>query len=547
MSARNSTRVAFLQLFLLTCYNGGISTVSAFFLVKSHHQQPFGRDQVILGPRKLAVEKLDPVSGKVIQSFDSTSEASRQTGIPASSISSAINGKVRHAGNFLWRREGDQSRPHLFESTEAILELRKREGKPVEQLDPVTGGVIRSFDSIREASRKTDIPDEGIRSALNGTYRHAGKFLWRRKGDKAIPTLFEGTPNTNSRKQVPVEQIDPVTGEVLQSFKSIAEASRQTGIETSSIRNAVNGKYRHGGAYLWRRQGDQSTADLFDSPPTSNNKPVPIEQLDPVTGEIIQSFKTITEAERQTGIGGGGISNVLNGKQRHAGAYLWRRQGDPTTPELFESPPTRRSISQAVPIEQLDPVSGKVIRSFESVKEASRETGIFNSNISAALNGQQLHAGAYVWRRKYEKTAPKLFDSPSKPEKGRPTVPVEQLDPYSGSVIQRYESIEEASQQSRIPSMDIHQVLSGKRRHAGLFLWKRQDDETSPLLFERILANSKPLSVEQLDPLTGKVIQRFESLSEASRQTGVAKISIAKVVNGQQRRAGTYLWRRKGD
>ena len=381
----------------------------------------------------------------------------------------------------------------------------------------MTGKVIQSFKSISEASRQTGIIINSIHSAVNGKLRQAGKFLWRRKGDKVIPTLFEGTPKTYSYKQVPVEQLDPLTGEAIQSFKSISEASKQTGIPKRSISNTLSGKQRHAGKFLWRQKGDQSTPNLLQSPPSTKRKPISIEQLDPVTGEVIQSFKSISEAQQQTGIGGKGISNVLNGKQRHAGAYLWRRQGDPTTPELFESPPTSRNAGRVVPIEQLDPFSGKVIKSFESMIEASLETGITYSGIGHALNGVVLHAGAYSWRRKYDKIAPELFASQSTQDKGQVPVSVEQLDPYSGCVIQRYESIEEASQQSRIPIVDIHKVLSGKRRHAGTFLWKRQEDETPPLLFERISASRKTLPVEQVDLVTGEVMQRFESVSEAPR------------------------------
>ena len=237
---------------------------------------------------------------------------------------------------------------------------------------------------------------------------------------------------------------------------------------------------------------------------------------------------------------------MLNGVQRHAGTYLWRRQGDPTTPELFESPPTRRSVKPRVtPVEQLDPVTHEVIQSFKSIKEASQQTGITYSNISHVLDGIVLHAGTYVWRRKHDKIARELFESQSTEDKGRASVPVEQLDPYSGQVIQRYESIEEASQQSRIPSGDIHKVLSGKRRHAGLFLWKRQDDETSPSLFKRFSANSRLWPVEQLDPTTGEVIQSFESIPKASRQTGVPVNSIHEALSGKRRHAGTYLWKRQ--
>ena len=490
------------------------------------------------------VKQLDPVTGEVIQSFESIAEASRQTGITKQSIAFAVNGgRQRHAGKFLWRRQGESAVPELFESTPSSRYV----AVVIEQLDPVSGKVVQSFESISEASQQTGIGRSSIRSALNGKYRHAGSFLWRKQGDKAVPNLFEGAPNTSSTKQVPVEQLDPVSGKVIQTFDSIEEASRETGISNDGIQNALRGKQRHAGKFLWRRKGNQSATDLFDSPPTSHNKPVPIEQLDPVTGEVIQSFKSIGEAERQTGIASAGICNVLNGGQRHAGTYLWRRQGDPRTPELFESPPTHRTAQHTVPIEQLDPFSGKVIRSFESRIEASRETGITYGTISRVLNGITLHAGTYLWRRKYSETAPELFENPSLQDNGTEPVAVEQLDPYSGQVIQRFDSIEQASQKSKIPIVDIHKVLSGKRRHAGTFLWRRQGDETSPELFERISSQGKPQPVEQLDPCSGEVIQSFKSIREAARQTGIGASTICLAVDGKARYAGNFLWRRKDD
>ena len=158
-------------LLLVACY-GRISAVSAFFLGKSHHDhRPFERDQVILGLRgsPKAVEQLDPVSGEVIESFKSVSEASRETGILDSSISLAVKGKTRHAGT----------------------------------------------------------------------------YLWREKGDKAIPSLFEGPPSPGTNNAIPIEQLDPLTGDVIQSFKTLREASRQIGIDLSSIHRATKGRSRH--------------------------------------------------------------------------------------------------------------------------------------------------------------------------------------------------------------------------------------------------------------------------------------------------------------
>lgn len=52
----------------------------------------------------------------------------------------------------------------------------------------------------------------------------------------------------------PVQQIDRVTGEVLNIFPSVREAGRQTGINPSHIASCCKGKpwYKSAGGYKWR-------------------------------------------------------------------------------------------------------------------------------------------------------------------------------------------------------------------------------------------------------------------------------------------------------
>lgn len=50
-----------------------------------------------------------------------------------------------------------------------------------------------------------------------------------------------------------------------------------------------------------------------------------VEMIDPNTGNVIQSFVSMAEAERQTGISADGISAVCVGRNKTAGGYLWRK------------------------------------------------------------------------------------------------------------------------------------------------------------------------------------------------------------------------------
>lgn len=54
------------------------------------------------------------------------------------------------------------------------------------------------------------------------------------------------------RKEKPVKQIDMKTNEVVAIYKSVQEASRQTGIKSPYICNCANGKQKYAKGYRWR-------------------------------------------------------------------------------------------------------------------------------------------------------------------------------------------------------------------------------------------------------------------------------------------------------
>lgn len=53
--------------------------------------------------------------------------------------------------------------------------------------------------------------------------------------------------------RIAVHQIDPSTKEILNTFRSIKEASEKLGINYSSLAYCVRGKYKTSGGYIWER------------------------------------------------------------------------------------------------------------------------------------------------------------------------------------------------------------------------------------------------------------------------------------------------------
>ena len=114
-------------------------------------------------------------TGKI---YESCSEASRQTGIETSSISSCCCGKVKSAGVIdekpsIWMYYED----YLKMSEEEIEKIKNQEapsgGRPKAVICITTGKI---YESCSEAERQTKVPGSNISSCCRGKYKSAGKL-----------------------------------------------------------------------------------------------------------------------------------------------------------------------------------------------------------------------------------------------------------------------------------------------------------------------------------------------------------------------------------
>lgn len=118
-------------------------------------------------------------------------------------------------------------------------------GTPVCQYS-LEGEFIREYATIAEAQEISGISNIG--NAVNGKARQMGGFIWRRKGEDVGEIDFDRYSLYHAR---PVKQYS-LDGEELASFRSIKDASEETGIQRLSIINCAKGNYRTAGGYVWR-------------------------------------------------------------------------------------------------------------------------------------------------------------------------------------------------------------------------------------------------------------------------------------------------------
>ena len=99
---------------------------------------------------------------------------------------------------------------------------------------------IKEFNSLKEASEQTGVSNSGISLVLTGRRKSAGGFFWR-YGD------------TRSAELCTHREIAQFTleGELLETYKTMAEAARAVNRTHSAIRACVTGRTKTCAGYKW--------------------------------------------------------------------------------------------------------------------------------------------------------------------------------------------------------------------------------------------------------------------------------------------------------
>ena len=115
----------------------------------------------------------------------------------------------------------------------------------------LNGEYIRSFSSVNEARRATGIGH--IEKCCAEKQKQAGGFQWSyKKLNKLPPYEYKKAPIVPKA----VFQIEEATKKIIAEYKTMAEASRITGIDISGIASACKGTQYTAGGYCWACKSD---------------------------------------------------------------------------------------------------------------------------------------------------------------------------------------------------------------------------------------------------------------------------------------------------
>lgn len=194
----------------------------------------------------------------------------------------------------------------------AYLLINKQTG---EYLQPAIANAIIKYgwDNFQKEilfSNLTSIEADQKEKELIAFYKSGGKCYNIAKGGK-------GVLGVNERK---IRQYT-LKGEFIREWDSIKEAEKYIGkVKAQANICACCQKHKHRAyGYIWRYADDPDNENIIPLEPYR----APINQYTK-NGDFVNTYPTIAEASRQTGIHESGIGNCIKGRAKSAGGYVWK-------------------------------------------------------------------------------------------------------------------------------------------------------------------------------------------------------------------------------
>lgn len=119
-------------------------------------------------------------------------------------------------------------------------------------------------------------------------------------------------------------------------------------------------------------------------------------------GNFIKEYNTIKEAARTLGALPDNLRASCDGRKKSCCGFQWSYE---KVDNIGKYKKKEYEIKGCKPVFQLDYYGQKIIASYDSIREASRATGILRQSISDCLrkNPKRKHAGGFTWTRKEQK------------------------------------------------------------------------------------------------------------------------------------------------
>jgi len=190
-------------------------------------------------------------------------------------------------------------------------ETRNKINKPILQYN-LEGNFIREWKSATEVKNILGLKNSEITAVCKGRQKTSYNFIWRYKNDPLNKKFILKYKNNNKA----ISQYDK-HGKLINSFKSIKEASNYLKIGSSGIVECCKKRFKKYYGFIWRYKEDEDTNINI------NKEGKRVIQYD-LESNFIKEWKTLKEIEDNIGFKSSAISNCCRGISKTSYNYIWK-------------------------------------------------------------------------------------------------------------------------------------------------------------------------------------------------------------------------------
>ena len=408
--------------------------------------------------------------GDLLKTYESSSIASKLTGIHDNAITNASNGYSKSAGGYVWRKLGDSFDKYPTPELDDYMLIKNGKTK-IKQYD-LYGNLLNTYNSLIDCKLEEHYVFYNIYKCCIGEVNTVYGYIWRFEDD-TFDKYFQkykirnNTNNCNSIVVCDNKKFSNIhvfkynfSGILTNVYKDVYEASEMRGYHINRILNCLHGTKESCGDYVYKFERD---FNIEKNGYIRNVHSSPVKQYC-LDGTFVKEYSSIVEAERETGATN--ISQCANGERHKSGGFVWRYKDDSFDKYPIEHKiPNIKRIYEGIKVYEftLDGILNKIYSSLYELP--TKQQG----NIIKCIKGEIKSAYGYIYSfntnvKPYEKTIPKLK-----------TRKVAQYDLHTKQLIKIYNSIKEAKLETGADK--ISDCARHKLKTSGGYIWEYADVE----------------------------------------------------------------------
>ena len=405
---------------------------------------------------------------------------------------------------------------------------------------------VSKFDSIVEASQSTGISKERIGQVLrNQSKKIGGDYVFCKPNQY---TRKHAINLINNSKKGTIHIVEPIcvisvdSKSLIGTFSSLKQLGLLLHISADNVFTLVNNPtLPNPYSYVFCKQSQYSPAYvdyLLKVYTKKEAQAVSIVGMNINTGEILH-FKSIKQAEHQ--LVNQSVRPYMQGKVKSAKDWVFCKESE-YTKKLLQQKAKEAKPHNNFEIVILNCKTGESFKTSSDVKTLAKRYKVSDNTIRNQLNHNALSINGqqFIYADKYNEDLKQVFmESYKKKQRGKAVYAIN-IDTLE---ITKYESATDAAEKLGISRDQILSVIRGNSNQTHRYAFSYENYYSKYRMYQLAYFGKYGKAGFPVSSVDSNGKQTFyPAVKEASKQTGVTRNNIFKVLRDEHGSAGGYNW-----